>query len=113
MSYRYVANPIKRHGYTGKGRHAMLVLRNEILPRILLRRTKEQCADDLALPPRWVHSGYTCWSRPCCLWLLRPAMQCMQRWHVQALVTEMCVHWHTESLPDAWFAMVLMTWLAG
>jgi DNA repair protein RAD16 len=47
-----VANPIRNHGYQGKGRHAMLVLRNQILPRILLRRTKVQCADMLALPPR-------------------------------------------------------------
>lgn len=30
----------------------MLVLRNEIMPRVLLRRTKVQCADVLALPPR-------------------------------------------------------------
>jgi DNA repair protein RAD16 len=40
------------HGYEGKGRTAMLILKNQILPRILLRRTKLQCADDLALPPR-------------------------------------------------------------
>jgi hypothetical protein len=49
---RYVANPIKFNGYTGKGRRAMLILKNQIMPRILLRRTKVQCADDLALPPR-------------------------------------------------------------
>ena len=30
----------------------MLLLRNEILPKLLLRRTKDQCADDLTLPPR-------------------------------------------------------------
>ena len=30
----------------------MLILKNEVLARTLLRRTKEQCADDLALPPR-------------------------------------------------------------
>jgi DNA repair protein RAD16 len=30
----------------------MLILKNQIMPRILLRRTKVQCADDLALPPR-------------------------------------------------------------
>lgn len=28
------------------------ILKREILPRVLLRRTKVQCADDLALPPR-------------------------------------------------------------
>ena len=36
----------------GKGYDAMLILKNEVLARTLLRRTKEQCADDLALPPR-------------------------------------------------------------
>ena len=49
---RYVANPIKKHGYVGKGRAAMRILKNEILDKILLRRTKVQCADVLALPPR-------------------------------------------------------------
>ncbi len=47
-----MANPIRNYGYQGKGKHAMLVLRREILPKILLRRTKVQCSDDLALPPR-------------------------------------------------------------
>lgn len=51
---KYVANPIKRHGYQGLGRDAMLVLKTEVLPRILLRRTKFQQADVLALPPRLV-----------------------------------------------------------
>ncbi|KAK9813234.1 hypothetical protein WJX72_011166 [[Myrmecia] bisecta] len=51
---KYVANPIKKFGYVGKGRAAMRVLKNEILERILLRRTKVQCADVLALPPRTV-----------------------------------------------------------
>eukprot|EP00891_Asterochloris_glomerata_P007270 jgi/Astpho2/7270/e_gw1.00113.3.1_t len=51
---RYVANPIKKHGYVGKGRAAMRILKNEILDKILLRRTKVQCADVLALPPRTV-----------------------------------------------------------
>lgn len=51
---RYVANPIKKWGYVGKGRQAMLLLKREILARTLLRRTKVQCADVLALPPRWV-----------------------------------------------------------
>ena len=47
-----MANPIKKDGYDGKGRTAMRVLKEEILPAILLRRTKVQCADVLALPPR-------------------------------------------------------------
>jgi DNA repair protein RAD16 len=38
--------------YQGKGYDAMMILKNEVLARTLLRRTKEQCADDLALPPR-------------------------------------------------------------
>ncbi|MEW5314236.1 MAG: hypothetical protein WDW38_005748 [Sanguina aurantia] len=52
---RYVANPIKNHGYQGEGRSAMLLLKNRIMPKILLRRTKVQCADDLWLPPRTGH----------------------------------------------------------
>jgi hypothetical protein len=54
---RHVANPIKFQGFTGKGRSAMLLLKNTIMPRILMRRTKVQCADDLALPPRCVWEG--------------------------------------------------------
>ena len=49
---RYVANPIKKYGYVGQGRAAMKLLKNEILDKVLLRRTKVQCADVLALPPR-------------------------------------------------------------
>ena len=50
---RYVANPIKKWGYVGKGRAAMRLLKNEILEKVLLRRTKVQQADVLALPPRY------------------------------------------------------------
>eukprot|EP00793_Prasinoderma_coloniale_P006089 PRCOL_00004563-RA len=49
---RKVSNPIKYHGYAGKGADAMNLLRDEVLPATLLRRTKAQRADDLALPPR-------------------------------------------------------------
>ena len=49
---KHVANPIKKFGYVGKGRKAMLLLKQDILTKILLRRTKVQCADVLALPPR-------------------------------------------------------------
>ena len=79
---RFVANPIKKFGYSGKGHTAMLTLRNQaraaaaaacrcmctsqggspsptptapraqVLERVLLRRTKLQQADVLALPPR-------------------------------------------------------------
>ncbi|CAL5226040.1 g8852 [Coccomyxa viridis] len=51
---KHVANPIKKFGYVGKGRKAMLLLKQDILTKILLRRTKVQCADVLALPPRTV-----------------------------------------------------------
>ena len=47
-----MANPIKKFGYVGKGRKAMLLLKQDILTKILLRRTKVQCADVLSLPPR-------------------------------------------------------------
>lgn len=40
------------HPPPGKGRTALLLLKNGILPSLLMRRTKVQCADDLALPPR-------------------------------------------------------------
>lgn len=49
---KYVANPIKKYGYVGCGRQAMRLLKTEILEKTLLRRTKVQCADVLALPPR-------------------------------------------------------------
>ena len=48
-----MANPIKKYGYEGKGRTAMALLKHEIMDKILLRRTKLQCADVLALPPRY------------------------------------------------------------
>jgi len=51
---RFVANPIKKWGYSGKGAAAMRVLKHEVLDRTLLRRTKVQQADVLALPPRTV-----------------------------------------------------------
>lgn len=51
---RHVANPIKYHGFVGKGSLAMRLLKYEILQHCLLRRTKVQCASDLTLPPRTV-----------------------------------------------------------
>lgn len=54
---KYVANPIKKFGYVGRGRSAMRLLKHEILDRVLLRRTKVQCADVLALPPRCVSTS--------------------------------------------------------
>ena len=43
---------VLQYGYVGKGREAMLTLKHEVLHCTLLRRTKVQQADVLALPPR-------------------------------------------------------------
>jgi DNA repair protein RAD16 len=51
---KHVLNPIQRDGYTGDGRRAMFKLKNEILDKCLLRRTKETRAEDMNLPPRIV-----------------------------------------------------------
>jgi len=51
---RYVLNPIQRDGYSGDGRRAMFTLKNEVLDKCLLRRTKETKAADMELPPRLV-----------------------------------------------------------
>jgi DNA repair protein RAD16 len=49
---RRIANPIKFYGYEGRGRTALMILKHQILPQLLLRRTKVECAGDLELPPR-------------------------------------------------------------
>lgn len=49
---KFIANPIKKWGYKCDGRRAMLLLKHKLLDSILLRRTKLECAADLALPPR-------------------------------------------------------------
>ncbi|ORZ22284.1 SNF2 family N-terminal domain-domain-containing protein [Absidia repens] len=48
-----VLKPIQTNGYVGDGREAMdkLIL---LLDKMMLRRTKIQCADDLGLPPRTI-----------------------------------------------------------
>jgi DNA repair protein RAD16 len=48
-----VLRPIQQFGYSGEGREALHKLKL-LLNRIMLRRTKIQCADDLGLPPRTV-----------------------------------------------------------
>jgi DNA repair protein RAD16 len=48
-----VLKPIQYHGYTEGGKVALKKLRL-LLDRIMLRRTKIDCADDLGLPPRTV-----------------------------------------------------------
>ncbi|GLJ40484.1 hypothetical protein SUGI_0834590 [Cryptomeria japonica] len=49
---KFVANPIKKWGYTYEGRKALILLKYKILNIIVLRRTKIERAADLALPPR-------------------------------------------------------------
>jgi DNA repair protein RAD16 len=51
---KHVLNPIQRDGYTGDGRRAMFILKNDVLDKCLLRRTKENRAEDMNLPPRLV-----------------------------------------------------------
>ncbi|KAK6157280.1 hypothetical protein DH2020_011528 [Rehmannia glutinosa] len=51
---KHVASPIQDSGNNGCGREAMLMLKHKILRNILLRRTKQGRAADLALPPRIV-----------------------------------------------------------
>lgn len=46
-----IANPIKKFGYKNEGYEAMSLLKDELLYKILLRRTKVERAADLALPP--------------------------------------------------------------
>ena len=46
-----VLNPITKCGYSGAGATAMLRLRTELLNPLMLRRTKEERAQDLQLPP--------------------------------------------------------------
>lgn len=48
-----VLKPIQMHGYVGDGKKALTKL-CLLLDRIMLRRTKVECADDLGLPPRTV-----------------------------------------------------------
>lgn len=51
---KHILNPIKRTGYVGEGRKAMLKLKTQVLDEILLRRTKNSRADDIQLPLRIV-----------------------------------------------------------
>jgi len=51
---KHVLNPIQRAGYQGDGRRAMMKLKNEVLDKSLIRRTKVSRAEDMNLPPRVV-----------------------------------------------------------
>jgi DNA repair protein RAD16 len=55
---KHVLTPIQRDGYAGDGRKAMFILKNEVLDKCLLRRTKETRAADMELPPRLVTIRY-------------------------------------------------------
>ncbi|KAG8470640.1 hypothetical protein KFE25_009061 [Diacronema lutheri] len=49
-----ILNPIKKFGYVGEGRTAMLALKEQVFDVALLRRTKAERAADIALPPKLV-----------------------------------------------------------
>ncbi len=51
---KHILNPIQRSGHVADGKKAMLMLKNQILDNILLRRTKLNRADDIQLPLRVV-----------------------------------------------------------
>lgn len=51
---QFIQTPIKKSGGTSVGYRAMQLLKHKVLDSVLLRRTKDQCAADLALPPRTV-----------------------------------------------------------
>lgn len=51
---KHILNVIQRDGYTGDGRRAMFKLKNEVLDKCLIRRTKDSRAEDMNLPPRIV-----------------------------------------------------------
>jgi hypothetical protein len=55
---KHILTPIQRDGYAGDGRRAMFKLKDEILDKCLLRRTKETRAADMELPPRLVTIRY-------------------------------------------------------
>mmetsp|Transcript_31228 Transcript_31228/g.50098 ORF Transcript_31228/g.50098 Transcript_31228/m.50098 type:complete len:1402 (+) Transcript_31228:1890-6095(+) len=46
-----IINPIKRHGYAGAGKTAMATLRDDVLGKLMLRRTKQERQEDVKLPP--------------------------------------------------------------
>ncbi|GBG24158.1 DNA repair protein RAD16 [Hondaea fermentalgiana] len=48
---KVVVNPIKRNGYVGEGRVAMKLLRDDVLGKLMLRRTKKERQADIKLPP--------------------------------------------------------------
>ena len=55
---KHVLNPIQRAGYRGDGRRALLKLKEDVMDKYMLRRTKASKAADLRLPPRHVEIKY-------------------------------------------------------
>lgn len=54
IAFQFIASPIQKTSIYNDGRRAMILLKERILKTIVLRRTKEGRAADLALPPRIV-----------------------------------------------------------
>ncbi|KAF7457561.1 putative DNA repair protein rhp16 [Cryptosporidium felis] len=48
---KMIINPIKRYGFSGEGSEALRRLKEEVLDKVLLRRTKTQRQEDVKLPP--------------------------------------------------------------
>ncbi|KAH8739192.1 Swi2/Snf2 ATpase [Cryptosporidium ryanae] len=48
---KMIINPIKRYGFSGEGSEALRRLKNDVLDKVLLRRTKLQRQEDVKLPP--------------------------------------------------------------
>ncbi|KAK6588948.1 Swi2 Snf2 ATpase [Cryptosporidium xiaoi] len=48
---KMIINPIKRYGFSGEGSEALKRLKNDVLDKVLLRRTKVQRQEDVKLPP--------------------------------------------------------------
>ena len=47
---REILNPIKRYGYIGDGRRGMLTLKNQVLDKVMLRRTEAEKQKEMKLP---------------------------------------------------------------
>jgi len=48
---QYIMNPINRYGYVGDGKQAMIRLKQDIMDRLQLRRTKQERENDMKMPP--------------------------------------------------------------
>lgn len=48
---QFIMNPINRYGYVGDGKQAMITLKQDIMDKLQLRRTKQERERDMSLPP--------------------------------------------------------------